>query len=335
MNKTRAFVEALRTEQLGFFYGKPWRYAKENITCVVPVLRENANELPVKYVTLAGAGDKVEIKDTGRIDTALVLNHHELPVYLRMGELLMGDTQNRTLVMSRVVMPGAKVEVDIKCVHAGKGIRTGATFTGGTYTPGRESYYVNTLHTDGLRGVSQNCSWKEDRETSKKMKTSFKTMSDSGARGFSGDDVLVTGFNLTNDDNITKVRDDYNKAIQEVIKAVPLVDNQTGIAIIGQKGFESLDCYDIGTSWKDVKEGMVEKEGLSISQTDTSGVFEYKPDKASQLIKDVLAKGFEEKVLLDEDGCKIITLDFKDYVGEAVELDGEVIHLLVVSSNGG
>lgn len=326
-DKLQTFIDAILNESLGFSFGEPWRYDENSITCVLPIIRRS-DEKP-KYVTLAEA-PKVKIQDTGNINRALVLNYEGAAVFLRIGEVLAGDTQNRALVMSRVIMPKHKAEVEVKCVHASRGIRGGSLLRSSGYSPRKDSYYASSLHETGE--ILQSHSWDDDRNYFRNARGSLGSL-----RGRIRPDRFNDTFELfhsgrVSPDDLTRTRDEYNKAVNEILQKVPLGDYQVGMALIDVKGFYCLDCFDHHEPWKAVKEAIVGKESISITERlriDKGGIFEYKPEKAEDATKEVLKKKHTQKTQHQTKRTKTLTMDFGEYIGEAVELDGEIIHLLI------
>ena len=311
--KHKAFVEAIRNESLGFLLGNPWRYGEQSISCVVPILRQTKTRQ--SYFVLAKAPD-VEITDTGSIDKAMVYNKGDKPIFIRMGEIFKGQTQERTAIMSRIVMPKKKVEIEVGCVHASKGISAGTEFKSGGYAPMRDHFYASTGGKGSSAGrISQSASWDMDR--------TYTSHAGNACNAFNG-----SSFNISMDD-LSSVHQKTQEVFDEVLKKVPLFDNQIGMSLIDDRGFHSLDCFDIPLSWKDVKEAIAGKECLAISQTDDEGVFVYQPDRAKKVIKDVLKKGFEERVGFEEKDVKTILLSQNGYAGEVVTLKDNIIHLLL------
>ena len=125
------------------------------------------------------------------------------------------------------------------------------------------------------------------------------------------------------------LRDAAKEIFSDVIKRVPLSEDQVGMALIDTKGFHSLDCFDLALSWKELKEAITEKESVQLSEKDGSGVFQYRPEKARESIVEVLGNGWAEKVIFDSAETKTVVLDTDRYSGEAVLLGDSVIHLLL------
>ncbi len=313
------FVKALEQEKEGFSLGFPWRYDKDSITCVVPILRD-CEDSPTYLVSVKVRN--VVIKDTGGISPVLITNNEKLPVFFRLGELLKGDTQERALVMSRVIMPGETAKVEVVCVHASKGIVMGAEFKPDGYTPGRDASYTTALFTH--QQVNQGSSWEQDKAYV------HAVMCSATSRGLSGEtsEVLFRSPG-SGADNLKQVRDSAQKIFKDILKDVPLFESQVGMVLIDAGGLHSLDCFDLAASWKEVKEALTGKESAQISKKDESGVFNYDPDKAKDTIAGVLGKSWEEKVLMDMPETKTVVLDTDGFSGEAVLLGDMVIHLLL------
>jgi hypothetical protein len=320
--KTREFIEAIRTEAMGFALGDPWRPEESSITCVVPIIFIGDGTL--NYVTGKDAEDALEIVDSGSIDTVTVLNKGKLPVFMRMGEVLVGDTQNRALVVSRVIMPGQKRNITVKCVHASRPIRSGSGFKSYGYAPNRETMFARAPgNTPDF--VTQSMSWEGDR-------TYYSATVEGVAARAEGEQLphnVMDEIAEIPKDDLVKVRDKYVDTFKEILGKVPLLDNQVGMALIDTGGFHSLDCFNLHVPWKAVKEAIVGKEAIAITSVDNTGVFTYDPEKANSVIKRALGSGFEEKAVFSSARSQTITLDFKSAVGEVVVLDGNVIHLLI------
>lgn len=327
--KPQVFMEAMRMEALGFAFGEPWRAEDSSISCIVPLLRGNGGGIVryPDYLVLSEA-KRVTLKDTGSINRASVFNGEDMPVFIRTGEILHGNTQERSVVTSQIIMPGENATVDVVCVHATKGIQAGQVFTSsGDFTPNRDNLYLHaTVNYGGGRGMSsgfggglQGSSWQADREYYGQLR--------GVAEASKGVNLGYGSFNF-NPDNLTKSREVSREVFKDLMVKVPLFDSQIGMGIIDDKGFYMLDCFDLPASWKAIKEGIVGKECLAIAQTDSGGVFSYRPERAKSLLQEVLASGFEESVVING-VAQTIALDNQKYMGEVVVLNDALIHLLI------
>ena len=382
--RVEELIHKIKEEKDGYELGKPWRHSDHALTCVVPILKTSEDHKR-EYITIAEA-EKVTITDTGNISEAKVKNEEEVPMFIRLGELLVGETQERAVTSSRIVFPGEEVIVPIACVHASKGIREGADLKFEGYAPDKEYSFINNMHNYGR--ANQGDSWNLDQTYSFKADTLLykyglgeepkkygltssppEMMYFSGNSNdidFSSNDINFTywgdsttegtggrGFTQTplgsasplssqssssassrpsisyGYDDLTAKHKKVNEALGDVIKKVPLFENQVGLALIDPDGFKCLDCYDVKLSYKAVKEALVGKETVAISDKDEENVFEYKPEVAKSTISKVLDNKFEENVVHEEDRTKTITLDLEGYMGEAVLLNHKIIHFIL------
>jgi len=305
--KVKAFIGAIETETLGFRFGKPWRYSKSYISCVVPIL--STKEKEKNYIVLPEAKE-VEIVDIGKIGKVLIKNKENLPLFLRIGELLTGKTQERSLTISMVVMPNTEKEVEVKCSYSSKPITKGASFRYGGYAPRKDAIFAATSFS-GQR-IDQHRTWLDDAAYYREV-----------------NNLTNISTSIIDKDDLLSTRKYAEDTFKKVLKEVPLFDKQVGMAIIDADGLNCLDCFNLHAPWKAVKEAITGKEVLSIVQEDKTGIFEYKPSKAKQIVKQVLQQGFEDRIIYEDNFTKTIVLNYKDYVGEAVTLNDSTIHLML------
>lgn len=310
---TRAFLEAIRTETLGFTIGDPWRPEDKSITCVTPIIRKSDEE--PTYLVSVQAKD-LKIVDTGSINQATVKSLADKPVFIRAGELLKGDTQNRTFVQSLIIAPKEEKSVEVRCVHASHGITSGAEFKSNGYSPGKDHVYYMSSH--GGYSVSQQASWNSDR--------SYVSAVAGRAEGSYLPDPDLFQFTQSHTDDLTSVRDKYNDLMRDVLAKVPLLDNQVGVTIIDTKGVYVIECYNLHAPWKAVKEAFVGKESLSITERNEAGVFSFNPEKSKGAIQELLGAGFEEKTAYSN-GYQVVILTWDNHIGEATIFGDSLIHL--------
>lgn len=340
--KLKEFVGSMRDEVNGFALGDPWRGSNVSVSCVIPLLRmllHMGQSAEPAYRVLASATD-VSIADTGHISKIKVTNSGDRPVFVRMGEIFGGDTQERAATISRVIPVGQETVVEVVCVNASKPIRGGAAFKGtGAYAPGRDSLFCESSARAGLgtgrqdtSRLAQSASWRHDAEYGREIRN---------AVGDYNLDCMAAGLECRRelcftaaDDDLSSAREAADQVFGELIKKVPLFDHQIGMAIIDTDGFYSLDCFDLPFSWKEVKEAIAGKESLKIAEKDDAQVFEYKPERAKAAVKKALESGFEESVVHEDtfgedQRVTVVALSGNALVGEVVLLDERVVHLLI------
>jgi ARG/rhodanese/phosphatase superfamily protein len=74
-------------------------------------------------------GSVSEISEAGAVPTLLFENKAPTPVLLIDGDTLMGAKQNRTLNLSLLIAAGARTEIPVSCVEAGRWSRTSRHFS--------------------------------------------------------------------------------------------------------------------------------------------------------------------------------------------------------------
>jgi len=127
--------------------------------------------------------------------------------------------------------------------------------------------------------------------------------------------------------------DKFSKIIEKILQKVPYFENQVGLATLDLQGVGGIELFDLKQSWKAFKDDIVKKEGENLAKTQKESPFEYKKEKAIQVVKDVLSLTFEERVTHKTDGYKVISLNSEKYTGEITELNNEMIHCVLIRKN--
>lgn len=335
-------------------YGEPWRYGEKSVTCVIPILQKKIM-VERDYLLLSEAKN-VKITDKGRISPVQIENGEPLPVFIRLGEILKGATQERSVTQSHVIAPGATVDVPVVCIHASRPLQHGASFTAGGFAPMKDALFAGEVKCMGH--VDQRTSWNMDR--------SYYAMSSSHLggltfgpeiRGGDGDATLGDGTLLSDaePDNLSAITERVREALDEVIKKVPLFNDQIGMALIGTvapskrvsedgrplrkihvSGLQTLECFDLPDSWKAIKEMITGKEAIPISdvlEDDSPFKIVFEPEKTTGQISKVLAGELDVKTISDDKLSQVISLSYPGYVGEATILNDHVIHLLITRND--
>ena len=99
---------------------------------------------------------------------------------------------------------------------------------------------------------------------------------------------------------------------------------------------QTVELFDVPVSWKALHTDAVKRLGPDLAKPDKSGVFEYKPEVAVREVKKVLDVGYEENTIYQhkpsngEPGVTITGLTNEKFVGEVVEMDDRVVHLVLI-----
>lgn len=324
------FLRAIAEEKEGFSFGESWRYSEDSLVALLPILRDLNRER--KYFLLREPRD-VTTSDTGQINKLRVNNKSEKPVYIRMGEIFAGKTQERMAVRSYVIMPKEIVDIEVRCVHASKGIVSGETMSSSITCP---TTIVRRLSVTQFKGksVRQRDVWGDITLNASVMCAASdnlsKVLGDS-TTGLGAKDMGVEAVSFT--DNLGENLRKFSKSIEKILEKVPYFKNQVGLVTIGKDGVMGIEAFDLKQSWKILKDDIVKKEGVYLSDIQKDSPFEFKKERAVGVVQKVLKLDFDEKVVFKSKDYRVIGLDSEKYTGEITELGGEVIHFTIVDKS--
>lgn len=344
-------LQIIANEKMGFNFGVPERPDENSLAVVLPILRSTS--VKRDYITLPEAKG-VDIADTGNINRIRFTNKTVDNVFVRSGTMVKGSTQERAIIRSAVLLPGTTVELECRCIHASRGIHAGSKLQHGGITPlsfdqmnyargytsrGQSETWANVSnYTSVLRSTASLHNTYTGRSRSLRA-------SGGGGRGqaqslgvFAAlDSSVVADFaDLPRADDLHTNVEEFSKSFSELLSKVKYHTNQVGLGLITDKGCETVELFDIPLSWKALHDDSVKRMGDNAAKVDSSGVFEYKQEKATDAVKAVLGVGYDEKVLFEHrasNGDPTVTvtaLSNEKYTGEIVELDGRVIHLVLL-----
>jgi len=104
-------LQTILEEKDNFQFGESWRFSDDSLVAVLPILRKS--DKTRNYIILKEAKN-VEISDTGQINRVRITNNEDKPVYIRMGEIFTGKTQERIAIRSHVILPKESVDVEVR-----------------------------------------------------------------------------------------------------------------------------------------------------------------------------------------------------------------------------
>jgi hypothetical protein len=116
----------------GYELGEPWKYSDKALAVVVPIIRKDAPRRT--YITMYEVLKDMGMKDTGCIDSVELQNKTGKAVFVRVGTIFTGETQNRAAQHSGVYQ-GDKSKVPVRCVQQTHGIHVGAKMEFGDIAP--------------------------------------------------------------------------------------------------------------------------------------------------------------------------------------------------------
>lgn len=356
-------LQIIANEKMGFNFGVPERPDENSLAVVLPILRTTS--VKRNYITLPET-NKVDIADTGSINKMRFTNKTTENVFVRSGTMLKGSTQERAIIRSAILLPGSTVELECRCIHQTRGIQHNAKVNYGGITPlkydqmnyranytarSQSEYWSNVSafvsHTETMyKSADENTMSHTDRpftprprihhRRSRRPRASATPTWSAERLGLpAADFVEDSAFNFQQDD-LASHFDEFSKTFADLLAKVKLHKNQVGLALITDKACETIELFDLDQSWKAMHEDAVKRVGSDVAKPDLSGVFEYRQDKAVEAVKKVLGVGFDQKVVYEhrasngEPNVTVVGLSNDKYTGEIVELDGRVMHLVLL-----
>ena len=290
-------------------FGEPWKIPQK-LVVAVPILRRNYNER--KYKLLQEIEDKVEIKDSGYIDKAILKNQSNTPVFVRKGTLLKGQTQERGVTFGIIVLPEKEKEIEVRCVHASKPIRAGATFN-----PSKHLAPRHVMTAWFSKAPSQSYTWSMVTRATASLSRLSESPASMPLYGF---DDLVGALETSK----------FKEEVEKVLEKIPAdLENQVGIAIIDIKGVVGVEIFDHPDSWRALSKSIIRQYADVLIEA--SDLFEIKKEKAIEALMNFLAeirKAEKEKVYQDEN-TETFLIKSEKIAGEYTTLNGKTIHLIV------
>jgi hypothetical protein len=340
----------IANEKLGFRWGLPVRPDEHSLAAVLPLLRTSA--LKRTYLTLAES-KAVHIEDTGHINRMRFTNKSDSLVFVRAGTLLKGGTQERATVTSAVLQAGTTVELEVRCVHASRAINSlSKVHYGGTMPLSMEQ----RVYRSGFTNSSQHEYWNsvsasnQDRDT---LRSFYGKHPSSGGSRFNrtssfvhdaafGNEALIGAREPINhsyaalDDDLASNVEQFSKDFENILSKVKRVPGQVGMALITDRGCETIELFDLAKSWTAFHADAVKRVGEQTVTSDKEQVFEYRQDRAVKSVKDILTIGYEKRLIYEhkpkngEPSVAVLGLKAEHYTGEIVEVDGRAIHVLLL-----
>jgi hypothetical protein len=140
-------------------------------------------------------------------------------------------------------------------------------------------------------------------------------------------------------DNLKASFDEFAKNFDDILSKARLHDNQAGLALITDTGCKTVEAFDVPISWESLHKDAVKRMGTELLRgPDNTQVFEYKPENAIAAVRKVLAMPFKSNLIYQhkpsngEPLVEIFGLTAGGFVGEVVELDSRVIHMVVIET---
>jgi hypothetical protein len=356
-------LQAVAEGKLGFSFGQPERIDEEALSAVLPILRKTTTKR--QYITFPET-DQVIVTDSGNIDRMVIENTSKENIFIRSGTIFRGKTQERALTRSTVVFPGQKVSLDVRCVHASKGINAGEKVVyGGTIPLHMEA----KSYDDGFRPKDQHTYWNNVATYT----TSIRGMS-SGSQSFPNEDIpdlnVSSNENIFGDghdlhiksldnhpfmghvflnqsinansrqygtglDDLASNMENFSKSFDDILSKIKKHENQVGFALIDTEGCQTIELFDVDQSWSALHTDAVRRVGDKLGDKEPQP-FEFKEKTAIENTQWVLSREFKMNTIYrhkpsnGEPDLEITGLSHEKFIGEIVELDGKVVHIVII-----
>ncbi len=315
-NELKTYVENILESKNGYKLGEPWKFSKSAIGAIIPILRDT--DMKRDYTTFPEVKDKVKFTDTGDVSDVKVKGI-DLPLFFRSGTMLIGIAgQDRAVIHSKIIEPEKEIILEVKCVYASRPTSRGGGFKYGGYTP---RMVTKSLHTGDQGRVWNSVS---------SYYSSMKHLGDTGL-GMS-DSSLIGNLRSVKSDSLPEIKQAMEKLdtnFQEILKEVPVLENQIGAIIVGMKGVIGVESFDHPKSWKSQY-----KEAIGKYSDDLAGdskLFTFDESELMDIIKKFLQNIIDAAIETIDEG-KTYALKLKGYIGEFVVLNSHMVHLFVMES---
>ena len=324
-NDVGKFMWAIAEQKEGFSFGKAWKNSSNALGLVIPILRNK--EVHRNYKMLEES-KKVTITDTGSIDSAHVKSKDDSNVFIRSGIILVGPTQERVTLNGVVVLSNSEQDIEVKCVHASKGIQRGAIYDLNKTEVAPASIHLAFAESD--RNEKQGRVWNSVQQYSARMKTS--NLGNFG-RVYGAHRNTVGYASLAEDDDLVGTLKEIEKSKQTVegsLKDIPLMENQVGCIIFDRVGITGFEVFDSPKSWAAMHQKVLSKYSDVLMQEQEESIFELKedviPKKISAFVEDIMTA--DEKQSHATKSSITYVIDGEKCIGEYTMINEAVIHVL-------
>lgn len=331
------FLTNLNNE-IGYKFGSAWRYSDKSLGVIVPILKiGDIGER--EYVTLEEAKDKgVTFKDSGHIDKVIIESSLYKPIFIRSGTILKSKgTQSRAVESSTIIVPKEEKnrqdvpnvpeieittqEIQVRCIYASKGIRTGGAFTYGGDAP-------MEVRSSLMSRSGQADTWAAVGHATHRLMSS-RGLSSRGTTNYA-DPVSYT----TSNDNLAGIMEEVDKFtgdIDEILKKVPLFEDQVGAVFLDMKDVVGIELFDHPKSWEAIHKEVEKRLGESVTKEEEKTFFKPDYEQLKPLALSFLKKLIDsEKIETSKSGdiYSVTLLKGDGVVGEATSINGKIIHLV-------
>jgi len=253
MKEIKKFLNDIEQAKNGYDLGEPWKFSKDAMGVVIPILC--SKEFKRDYTTFPEVKSNVEFQDLGGISPISGKSGGiDLSVFIRAGTVLEGKSgQDRAVIHGMMMQPNQKKDVDVRCVHASRPTSHGGKFAYSGLTPRNVQMNLRKGQSETWKSVSDYgsiamCNFNLAPEESRSKMNKKYGMSSRGGIGRTNASIIggasfgETIKSVKHDDlpSIKKAQLEVDKNLQNILKQVPVLENQIGAIIVVLKRFFGL-----------------------------------------------------------------------------------------------
>jgi len=315
------FVEDILGKKNEFELGSPWKYSDKSMGVIIPILRGGKHVRD--YITLPEVKDKVKFEDLGGISPIKARYDETQPLFIRSGTVLEGISgQDRAVIHSMVLDPQIDVKIDVRCVHASRPTSYGGGFKYAGYAP-------KVVHQNLRKGQSQ--TWGGVRSFYAMSSLSTPTVQyRTRGRG----NIGAMGVDRVKHDdlpNIKKAQMELDDDIRNILKEVPVLENQIGAIIVGMRGVIGVETFDSPVSWKVQYKEAIANYSDELAEKAEKSLFKFDESNVMNVITDFLHSVSNAEVQPIDKSAFLIKL--RGFTGEVVTNMEHIVHLFLMKND--
>ena len=338
MKEIQQFLGNILQAKDGYDLGEPWKFSKDAMGVVIPILCSKT--FTRDYTTYPEVKDKIDFRDKGGISPITGKSDVKESVFIRAGTVLKGVSgQDRAVIYGMMMQPHEDIDVKVRCVHASRPTSHGGKFEYSGLSPRVVQQSLRKGQSETWRSVGNYYAMSNFSLTHDDSE--LRAMSTRGARRFGAtssishldDSQRVGAVKRIKHDDLPSIKEaqlEMDKNLQNILKQVPVLENQIGAVIVGMKGVVGVEAFNHSESWKVQYKEVIEQYTDELGQEAKDSLFTFDDTKVMEItrkfLNDINSATFD---MIDTD---TFTIRMKGYLGEAVRHNGHIVHMFVMEN---
>lgn len=309
MKELLTVLDAVATESNGIKLGTPWKRTDSSLGAVIPILSEASTPRDYTMLQEAEKAGKASTEDTGSISGVKIKNTGEKPIFVRSSSIFKGNTQERAATISVVVEPEETRDIEVKCVHASKGITPGAKMQ-------YSGHVAPHMMAMSLSRGDQHAVWSSVRSYSASMASSGNQF------------AAVQSDNLVGSLDYAKEKGSFDKALGKI----ECLANQIGAIIFDNEGIVGLEIFDHPDSWKAFHESVLKSYADVLTKESKSKGYKLDLDGLKNELNEFIqkCKRCSVKLASETRHSQTYIVSNGDVFGEYSMISNKIMHTLLL-----